>query len=71
MERSRLDPIPAAKEPSPADEAGEQLGPLERAARIADIKDRMMACLDELDRLGLRVPGNYLSHAIALCDEDR
>lgn len=37
---------------------------LEHAARAADIADRMRACLDELDRLGLWKAGAYLDQAL-------
>lgn len=42
---------------------------LERAAKIADIRDRMALCLEELDKLDLPYAGNHLSHAIALLDD--
>ena len=44
---------------------------LERAARIADVKDRMIGCLEELDRLGLPYAANYLCHAIEIIPEGR
>jgi hypothetical protein len=57
-------------EPSPGGEAVGDLSDLERAARIADVKDRMASCLEELDRLRLVYSANHLCHAIETIDED-
>jgi len=43
---------------------------LDRAARIADTRAKLVACLEELDRLQLLRAGNYLSHAIAIIDTE-
>lgn len=68
MQRSRLDWIFVAKQPLPTGKASASLDPLDRAARIADVKDKMIACLEELDRLQIVYAANYLSHAIALVE---
>jgi len=52
-------------------EAPCHLGPLDRAARIADLKEKLTTCLEEMDRLELLRAGNYLSHAIAILDGER
>jgi hypothetical protein len=52
------------EEPQPPARPAGALHDLERAARIADIKDRMTACLEELDRLELVYAANHLCHAI-------
>lgn len=43
---------------------------LERAARIADVKDKMVSCLEELDRLQISYAANYLSHAIEILEDE-
>ena len=53
----------------PHEEAPGRLSALERAARIADVKDRMASCLEELDRLQLSYAANHLCHAIEIIDE--
>jgi hypothetical protein len=45
------------------------LNALERAARIADVKDRMTSCLEELDRLQLVYAANHLCHAIEIIED--
>jgi len=42
----------------------EPLDPLDRAARVADLADRLGTCLDELDRLRLWDVGAHLSMAV-------
>lgn len=70
MQRISLDRMYVPKEPLPSGGALGHLSSLERAARIADIKDKMVACLEELDRLELPYAANYLSHAIAMLEHD-
>ena len=46
------------------DAPGEPLDALDRAARMADLSDRLGLCLDELDRMSLWDVGAHLSMAI-------
>lgn len=50
-------------------EAAGALSALDRAARIADVKDRMLSCLEELDRLQLVYAANHLCHAIEITED--
>ena len=59
-----------AKHPLTAQPSVDDSRLLERAAKLADIRDRMMSCLEELDRLDLPYAANYRSHAIALVDKE-
>jgi len=71
MQPSYPDRNNVAKQPLPTGEHdAERMSGLERAARIADLKDKMLTCLEELDRLQLVYPANYLCHAIEMLDED-
>lgn len=63
-----LDRMFVPKQPLPSGAAPGPLSALERAARIADIRDKMAGCLEEIDRLGLQYAANHLSHAIAMLD---
>ena len=63
MQPLRVDRNLVAEQSLPG-EAGGHLGALERAACIADVKDRMISCLEELDRLQLGYAANHLCHAI-------
>ena len=69
MQRSCLEPIDVPKDPSPRGEPLGELSALERAARIADVKERMASCLEELDRLQLVYPANHLCHAIETMED--
>jgi len=53
----------------PPGEAAGPMSALERAARIADVKDRMASCLEELDRLQLPYAANHLCHAIEIIED--
>ena len=46
------------------DAPGVPLDPLDRAARMADLSDRLGLCLEELDRMSLWDVGAHLSMAI-------
>lgn len=70
MHPLRLDWNFVAKEPEPSGEPPDGLTALERAARIADVKDRLITCLEELDRLNLSYAAIYLSHALAFVDDE-
>lgn len=69
MKRSCPQWIDVPKEPPAPGEARRALSALERAARIADVKDRMVSCLEELDRLQLLYAANHLCHAIETIDD--
>lgn len=69
MQRSCPERIYEPKDPLPSGEAAGDINPLDRAARIADVKDRMLGCLEELDRLQLAYAANYLCHAIELVED--
>lgn len=45
--------------------------PLDHAARLAEITDRMRTCLQELDRLQLWKAGAHLTLAIATLEVER
>ena len=64
MQRSCPERSHVPEKPLPSGDAAGALSALERAARIADVKDRMASCLEELDRLQLVYAANHLCHAI-------
>lgn len=59
---NRIPPILQAAAPGIVSPSLEQL---DAAARAADLADRMRACLDDLDDLGLWRAGAYLDQAIS------
>lgn len=69
MKRSCPEWIDVPKEPPGPGEPAGALSALERAARIADVKDKMASCLEELDRLQLVYAANHLCHAIETIDD--
>lgn len=69
MKRSCPERIDVPNQPSPPSEAPRSLSALDRAARIADVKERMASCLEELDRLQLVYAANHLCHAIETIEE--
>lgn len=69
MQRSCHERNHAPETPLPRTEALVPLGALDRAARVADVRDRMLACLEELDRLQLSYAANHLCHAIEIIED--
>ena len=69
MKTSCREWIEVPNELSPPGEASGAVSALERAARIADVKDRMASCLEELDRLQLIYAATHLCHAIETIEE--
>lgn len=46
------------------------LNPLDRAARIALVKEKLQSCLEELDGLGLNTTGAHVSMALHAIETD-
>jgi len=69
MQPSCPERIDLPDERSPGGQAAGELSALERGARIADVKERMERCLEELDRLQLVYSANHLCHAIETMEE--
>lgn len=70
MQQQEREWIFVTDEATPPERRGEPARLLERAARVADVKDRMIACLEELDRLELAYTAIHLSHAIGIIDDE-
>jgi len=69
MQRSCPERKFVPEKPLPQGEAAGSLSALDRAARVADVKDRMRSCLEELDRLQLVYAANHLCHAIEMIED--
>ena len=66
-----MDPVPPASPLAMTEWPQDTLAALDASARKADVVNRMRACLDDLDDLGLWKAGAYLDQAIhALAAKD-